>query len=192
LYYLGRARRVPEEDPARLPTRKRRPVEGDPQDLERLQELLTASIERAGGFLRGAFQIPERSLSATQLAGVLDAYPTVALATTTSKGEPRVAPTNAIFYRGAFQVPTVAASARARHVEKRPAVSLAYYQGSNLAVIVHGRAVALGHDHPDFVELDDLQREYGESPTEWGEGVFLRVEADVLYTYASEPRRYLG
>ncbi len=88
-----------------------------PQDLERLQELLAANIERAGGFLRGAFEMPERSLSATQLAGVLDGHPTVALATTMAKGEPRVAPTNAIFYRGAFHVPTVAASARPPHRE---------------------------------------------------------------------------
>jgi hypothetical protein len=161
-----------------------------PADLERLQELLDASIERAGEFLRSSFQMPERSLSAAQLAGVLDGHPTVALATTTAKGEPRVAPIDALFYRGFFHVPTVAASARARHVSKRPAVSLTYYEGNDLAVIVHGRAVALGPDDPSFAELDALQREHGESPSEWGEGIFLRVEADVLYTYASDPRRY--
>ena len=92
----------------------------NPQDLRRLQDLLDASIERAGGFLRSSFEMPERSLSAAQLVGALDGHLTAALATTTAKGEPRVAPVNAIFCRGAFHVPTVAASARTRHAMRRP------------------------------------------------------------------------
>ncbi len=103
-----------------------------------------------------------------------------------------MAPIDAVFFRGAFYLPTVAASARARHVVKRPAVSLTYYRGNDLAVIVHGRAVVLGPDDPDFAGVDGLQRRYGQSPTEWGEGVFLRVEADVFYTYAADPERYPG
>jgi hypothetical protein len=46
-------------------------------------------------------------------------------------------------------------------LKKRPAVSLTYYEGNDLAVIVHGRAVALGPDNPSFAELDALQREHG-------------------------------
>ena len=164
----------------------------NPQDLRRLQDLLDASIERAGVFLRSSFEMPERSLSAAQLVGALEGHLTVALATTTASGEPRVAPINAVFYRGAFHVPTVASSARARHALRRPAVSLTYYRGNDLAVIVHGRAALLGPDDPGFAELDGLQRRYGQSPSEWGEGVFLSVEADVLYTYAANPELYPG
>ena len=51
-----------------------------PGDIQQLQELLDASIERAGELLRSSFQMPERSLWAAQLAGVLDGHPTVALA----------------------------------------------------------------------------------------------------------------
>jgi hypothetical protein len=58
-------------------------------ELERLQRLLDESAERAGPFLRSSFQIPERSLSAGQLAERLPGPLTVALATTTARGEPR-------------------------------------------------------------------------------------------------------
>ena len=165
-----------------------------PGDLEQLQELLDASTSSGPASSCAApSRCPSVPCRQPNWRGVLDGHPTtVALATTTAKGEPRVAPTDALFYRGFFHVPTVAASARARHVLKRPAVSLTYYEGNDLAVIVHGRAVALGADDPSFAKLDVLQREHGESPSEWGEGIFLRVEADVLYTYTSDPRRYPG
>jgi hypothetical protein len=156
-----------------------------PEDLRRLQGLLDESIERAGDFLRSSFEMPELSLSAGELAEVLHGSPTVAFSTTTAKGEPRVAPVGALFYQGRFHVPTVADSARARHVRKRPSVSLTYYRGNDLAVIAHGRAEPLYRDHPDFDELDALEREHvGESVLDWGEGVYLRVEAAVLYTFA--------
>lgn len=164
-----------------------------PEDLEKLQSLLDESIERAGDFLRAAFQMPELSLAADGLADALHGSLTVALATTTAKGEPRVAPTNAFFYRGRFHVPTVANSARARHVRKRPAVSLTYYRGNELAVIAHGRAELLSPEHPDFGELDALEREHsGVSVLEWGEGVYLRIEAEVMHTFARHLKKDPG
>ncbi len=39
-------------------------------DLERLQRLLDASVERASPFLRSSFEMPERSLSAERLATI--------------------------------------------------------------------------------------------------------------------------
>jgi hypothetical protein len=46
--------------------------------------------------------------------------------------------------------------------------------------------------YPDFGEVDALQAESGaESPREWsGDAVYLRLEADRLFTYAREPERY--
>ena len=72
--------------------------------LTRLQELIDRSIAGAGPFLRNAFEMPERSLSAQQLVERLDGARTVALATTTARGEPRVAPIGALF----VHVPSVA------------------------------------------------------------------------------------
>jgi len=158
-----------------------------PDDLERLQELIDRSIEAAGPFLRNAFEMPERSLSAQQVVERLDGARTVALATTTARGEPRVAPIGALFVHGAFHVPTVAQAARTRHLAARPAASITYYEGNDLAVIAHGRVAIVERSDPAFGELDALQVQVGnESPTQWqGEAVFLRLDADRLFTYAA-------
>ncbi len=157
-----------------------------PDDLERLQAVLDASVERAGPFLRSSFEIPDRSLSAPQLAERLDGPLTVALGTVTARGEPRVAPIGAFFLRGAFFVPTVREAARARQLARRPAVSLTYFEGTTLAVIVHGRAEILGENEGAFAELDAVQRELGnQSVRDWqGEGVYLRVVPATIFTYA--------
>jgi Pyridoxamine 5'-phosphate oxidase len=161
-------------------------------DLERLQALLDRSIEGAGPFLRSSFQMPEHSLSAAQLTGHLQGSLTVALATTTARGEPRVAPISALFVHAAFCVPSIAQAARARHLAQRPAASLTYFEGNDLAVIAHGRAAIVDAADPSFDELDALQVAAGmESPRGWsGDAVFLRLEPERLFTYASHPTRY--
>jgi len=142
-------------------------------DLERLQALLDESIERASPFLRASFQMPEHSLSAAQLAAHLRGALTVALGTVTASGEPRVAPIGAFFLRASFYVPTVAEAARARHLARRPGVSLTYFEGTKLAVIVHGTAASVDPNHAEFEELDAVQVHCGgQSVHEWqGDGV---------------------
>jgi nitroimidazol reductase NimA-like FMN-containing flavoprotein (pyridoxamine 5'-phosphate oxidase superfamily) len=161
-------------------------------DLAHLQALLDDSIAVASPFLRRSFEMPEHSLSAQQLAVHLQGSLTVALATVTRRAEPRVAPINALFFRGSFHVPTVAESARVRNVARRPAVSLSYLEGTALAVIVHGRATTIDANQPGFTALDELQVASGaESPTSWdGSPVYLKVEAATLFTYARHPDRH--
>ncbi len=155
-------------------------------DLSELQALLEDSASRASPFLRASFEIPEHSLSAEQVAGHLVGSLTVALATVTAKGEPRVAPINALFYRGSFHIPTVAQAARARHLAKRPGASLTYYEGIELAVIVHGQAAIIPQGTPTFDELDEVQTGTGQqSPRDWdGDAIYLKIEAATMYTYA--------
>ncbi|HEX3722135.1 MAG TPA: pyridoxamine 5'-phosphate oxidase family protein [Nitrolancea sp.] len=160
-------------------------------DLARLDEQLRASIERAGPFLRSSFGMPAHSLNARRLARHLQGAPTVALATVTTKGEPRVTPIGAFFVRGHFYIPTTMHSARVRHLRRQPAISLTLFEGIEFAVIVHGTAVVLGEDSPDFEELIDIQREsQSASVRDWGEGAFIRIDADVIYTYALNPEQY--
>lgn len=161
-------------------------------DLAWLQGLIARSIAGAGAFLRSSFEMPEHSLSAAQLVRHLAGVPTVALATVTAKGEPRVAPIGALFYRARFYIPTVATAARTRHLRARPAASLTYYAGIDLAVLVHGRAAIVAADDPAFGALDALHRELtgGAGVTSWGEGVFLRIEPDVFYSYARYPEQF--
>ena len=161
-------------------------------DVERLGALLDRSILQAGGFLRSSLQMPEHSLSVAQLVRYLQGVQNVAFATVTGRGEPRVAPVGSLFFRGRFHVPTVATSARARHVAERPAVSLTHYSGNDLAIIAHGRATVLSPDHPDFGTLEEVfVASGGEGVLNWGEGVYLRVEAERLYTFARHPQRLL-
>src|SRR5689334_22720137 len=147
------------------------------EDLERLQRLLDDGIEQASGFLRSSFQMPERSLSAEQLVARLDGPLTVALATVTARGEPRVTPINAFFLRAAFYVPTVAEAARARHLASRPGASLTYFERTSLAVIAHGSVEMIPVGHPAFDELDAAQVTLGhQSPREWqGHAVYLHL-----------------
>ncbi len=113
-------------------------------DIERLQALLNSSIERAGVFLRRSFQMPERSLTVQELVDCWQDVQTVALATVTMRGEPRIAPIGSLLYRGEIYLPTVATATRTRHVMKRPAVSLTLFRENELAVIVHGYAATRG------------------------------------------------
>jgi hypothetical protein len=166
-------------------------VHETPQDLDELDALLIASMEKAGPFLRSSFEMPEKSLNARQLCGYLDGIQTVAVATVTAKGEPRVAPIGAFLYRGRFHIPTTMEAARVRHVRRQPAISLTQFEGIDFAVIVHGSAIVLGDDHPDFATLETIQREQtGSSVREWGRGAFIRVAASTFYTFARYPDRF--
>ncbi len=160
------------------------------EDIERLQALLDSSIERAGAFLRRSFQMPEHSLSAQELIDCWQDVQTVALATVTSRGEPRIAPIGSLLYRGDIYIPTVATAARTRHIMKRPAVSLTLFRENELAIIVHGHATIVSPDHADFETLENLL--YAATQTkagEWGEGVYLRIQAEAIYTYNRLPHR---
>ena len=158
-----------------------------PASLERLQAVLDSSATDAGEHLRATFGIPDHTLSAVQLARYLDKPQSVAVATVTARGEPRVAPVHAVFYEAAFHVPTVAAAARLKHVERRPSVSLTHWVLNYVAIIVHGTASVLRPGHPDFAALDDLY------PAPWwrqvrqqADGVYLRVTGERVFAWAND------
>jgi hypothetical protein len=160
-------------------------------DLERLDAQLRASIERAGPFLRSSFQMPEHSLNARQLTRAVQGVKPVALATVTAKGEPRVAPIGAFLYRADFYIPTTMQAARVRHLRRQPAISLTLYDAIDYAVIVHGQAVVLGEDATEFEALIEIQLSgQGETVRDWGEGAFIRIDTEMMYTFARYPERF--
>ena len=93
-------------------------------DLAELQRLLEASARSAGDALRETFAPEGHMLSALQLAAYFDRTRGFAFATVTAKGEPRVAPVGAVFYRAKFHIPTAAYSRRVADVRERNSVSL--------------------------------------------------------------------
>jgi hypothetical protein len=85
----------------------------------------------------------------------------------------------------------VAEAARARHLAARPAASLTYFEGIDVAVIVHGRAEVVEQDDPAFGELDELLVVAGhQSVRTWsGRGIYLRIRPETIHTYARHPER---
>ena len=162
------------------------------QDLDTLQRIIDESIDRAGAFLHSAFQMPDHSLNAKQLAHYLDGQIIVAFATITAKGAPRVAPIAALFYRGHFHIPTVMTAARTKMLRRNAAVSLTYYEGNDFAIILHGQSELIRMTDAAFASLEKLHRQFNQSSlTEWGgEGVFIRIVPHKLYTFARYPERF--
>src|ERR1700738_2851040 len=124
------------------------------EDIQHIQALLDRSIEQAGVFLRASFEMPSHSLPARQLVHLWQGLQTVAFATATKKGDPLVAPTGALLFHGRFYIPTVASALRTKHVLHRLAISFTFYQGNDVAVIIHGEAAVVRPDDPDFAALE--------------------------------------
>ena len=156
-----------------------------------LQGLLDRSMGNAGPHVRSIFG-REHWLSARQVCLYLQGVKQVAAATVTSKGEPRVAPMDAAFFHGRFYLSTDVKSLRARHLAKRPAVSVTYFEGADLVIIAHGRAVFVKEGEPEFPALDgEWVKAYGKSVPEVSTTVrFIRVDPSVMLAYAFNPERF--
>lgn len=164
------------------------------EDIQQLQGLLDRSIEQAGAFLRESMRLDTDMLSAHQVVRYLDGMRTASLATVTARGEPRVAPIAAIFFRGKYYVPTVVQSARARHLRQRPGVSFTEYSGTINAIMIHGQAALIGLDDPEFEAVDDAFVAHSSTggPRNWAGGgpVYVRIDPDVMYATAQQPADY--
>jgi hypothetical protein len=157
-------------------------------DIRRLQALLDRSRQRAGPHLRKIFN-DERAVGAAELVAFFRGPRQIAVATVTGKGEPRVAPVDALLLRGRFHFGTHVTAARIRHLRQRPAVSLTYFERDELAVVVHGTARLMEFGDEDFAEVDaDFRAVYGGTPSTQEEGsVFVRVEPELMFTFARTP-----
>ena len=160
-------------------------------DLARLQSLLDRSATKGGPHLRRTFEYPEHAVTADQLVRYWGNRKDFALATVTLNGEPRVAPVGVLLERAHLYVPTALDSAHVTHVGQNPGVSLTHWVNNFVAIIVHGHAILVSPNGPDFASLvalvsekwwQDLHRERN--------GVFLRIEPDVMYGWAREPSSF--
>jgi len=73
---------------------------------------------------------------------------TLALATVTAAGEPRVSGVDGHLLRGRFVFTTSGTAVKTRHLRRRPGVSAAHLVGDDLEVFVHGHARFLDVDTP--------------------------------------------
>lgn len=154
------------------------------EDLERLQALLDDSHARAGAHLKFIFA-DERRVSAADLPPRLPGVQITHLATVTAAGEPRVAPVDGLFYRGALHFGTAPEAMRARHLRARPAVSASIADGEQFAVVIHGRAVELDMDASQQEGLRRYYTEvYGDGWEAFRQGnPYWRLDAGRMFTF---------
>jgi general stress protein 26 len=153
-----------------------------PDELARLQSLLDASHARSTEHLRGIIH-DDRTLSAPQIAGLLTGMKVISAATVTATGEPRISAMDGHFLHGTWTFSTSRTSAKARHLARRPAVSVAHVDGEALAVFSHGHVVELSGD--ELAQVDaHWAGHYGSSPLSWGDVVIWRLEPTWMVGYA--------
>jgi uncharacterized pyridoxamine 5'-phosphate oxidase family protein len=161
------------------------------EELSQLQDLLNGSMTNSGAHMQSIFK-REHWLSARQISLYLQGVVQVAAATVSSRGEPRVAPIDAVFYHGRFHLSTDVGSLRARHLSREPALSLAYFEGADPVILVHGVAASVHKNQPEFVALDSMwTKEYGKSVLELSDTVFfIRVDPVKMFAYSFHPERF--
>lgn len=154
-------------------------------ELRELQALLDQSRASATAHLRGIID-DERALGAVDIAGLLTGMKVVAMATVTATGEPRISALDGHFLHGTWTFSTSGTAAKARHLESRPAVSVAHIDHESFAVFAHGGAVRISSGNPEWEDtLDHWTTHYGASPLSWGEDVRLyRLQPTWMVGYA--------
>ena len=163
-----------------------------PQEIVALQALVDTSHARATGHLRKIIT-DDRTLSAEQLVALLTGMKVLSVATVTAEGEPRISALDGHFLHGTWTFSTARTSAKARHLEVRPAVSVAYVDGEELALFSHGYADLM----PPGSERDEVEAHwtahYGSSPFSWGDDVRMyRLRMTWAVAYAFNRAELLG
>ncbi|MGO8824967.1 MAG: pyridoxamine 5'-phosphate oxidase family protein [Acidimicrobiales bacterium] len=161
-----------------------------PEELQRLQALLDASMDSAGPHLRGIIG-DERRLAARELVDRLEGMRLLVLATVTADGRPLAGPVDGYFLHGTFWFSSGRDAVRMRHLRARPAVSATHLPGEELAVTVHGRAELFALDDPGFGELrqamlDEYLPKQGPSFEAWlddADAVGARIVPEKMFTF---------
>jgi general stress protein 26 len=162
-----------------------------PEELDRLQAVLDASIAAAGPHLRSIIS-EDRWLGAIDLTARLQGMCLLVLATVTADGRPLAGPVDGYFLHGTFWFSSGRGAVRMRHLRTRPAVSATYLPGENLAVSVHGRAECFELDEARGAELrqamlDEYLPKQGPSFREWlesADALGARIEPEKVFTFA--------
>src|SRR5215218_11511729 len=160
------------------------------EEIERLQALLDASHAAATGHLRSIIH-GDRRLTAADLVALLTGMKVLTVATVTARGEPRISAMDGHFLHGTWTFSTSRTSAKARHLARRPAVSIAHVDGEALAVFSHGQVVELAGDELATVDAHWTSH-YGSSPLSWGDVVMWKLEPTWMVGYAFQREALLA
>ena len=103
-----------------------------------------------------------------------------------------MAPVDSVFFHGSFHVSSDSRSFRAKNLRRRPELSLTYFEGADPLIIVHGLAVFIETNQPEFGPLDsEWVKVYGKSTLELSDSViFIRAEPRTMLAYSFHPERF--
>jgi hypothetical protein len=162
-------------------------------DLDRLQALLDSSLAGATEHLRSIVRPGERALTARQVVEVCRSMCTLAVATVTRGGEPRISAVDGHLLGGRWVIGTHPRAAKARHLASRPAISATYLRGEQVGIFTHGRAVPLNpHGGPEDPAWPDVRRylleHYGDDGTwDWDQVIYYRIDPTWMVGYSDDP-----
>jgi len=160
-------------------------------ELQALDQLLDSSRAGASEHLLGIIN-EHRTLSAADVVRLLTGMKVISLATVTAGGQPRISAVDGHFLHGTWTWSTSATSVKARHLQARPAVSVAHVDNEELAVFAHGRSERLSPSDPLWEEtLAHWTAHYGSSPLGWGDVRLYRLLPSWMVGYAFDRERIL-
>jgi general stress protein 26 len=164
------------------------------QELDDLDALLDRSFAGAGAHLTGIIS-PSRRLDARDLCRYLVGVKHFVLATTTASGAPRCSAVDGLFLHGRLWWTSSADSFKARHAQRRPAVSAAHVVGDDVGVFVHGTARLVEGGSPEASAISHYWHDiYGATPEDWVDDPvdarYAEIIPDAMFTYAFDRARF--
>jgi len=146
-------------------------------DVAELQQLLSRSRAGASEHLQSIITA-DRAVPAADLVLRLSGMRTLALATVSGAGRPRISAVDGHLLGGRWVFTTSGSAVKAADLRSRPYVSAAYLEGDSFGVFTHGIVEFLTADHPDRPWVEEhLTGHYGASPSSWGPDiVYARIE----------------
>jgi hypothetical protein len=165
-----------------------------PVELHELQVLLDTSLAGSSSHLKSIVLPGERTLDAEQVVRICQGMCTLAIATVTRRGEPRISGADGHLLHGRWIIGTHRQAAKARHLAARPGISATYMRGEQLGIFTHGHAVPLNPEGSSSDPAWPTVRDYlvnhyggdGDDPS-WDESVWYRITPSWMVAYSSDP-----
>lgn len=165
-----------------------------PDELRTLQSLLDTSWAGSSSHLKSIIRPGESTLDAEQVVRVCQGMCTLAIATVTRRGEPRISGADGHLLHGRWIVGTHRQAAKAQHLAARPGISATFMKGEQLGIFTHGHAVPLNPEGPSSDPAwpairNYLVDHYGDDGDEsfWEESVWYRIDPTWMVAYSADP-----
>ncbi|TDN74723.1 MULTISPECIES: pyridoxamine 5'-phosphate oxidase family protein [Pseudonocardia] len=170
-----------------------------PDELHALQVLLDTSLAGSSSHLTSIIRAGERTLDAEQVVRICQGMCTLAIATVTRRGEPRISGADGHLLHGRWIIGTHRQAAKARHLAARPGISATFMRGEQLGIFTHGHAVPLNPEgtssDPAWPAVRDHLVDHYDDDTDnlfWDESVWYRIEPSWMVAYSNDPAGLLA